>query len=154
MRKVLLAVSSSKGSDAGVKACARIFSAAPPELVVLLHVQQLGGGPTVGHERMSDAEIETLKEELGRTDGLEKLQEKSRAILAHHKKKLQQRGIRSISTIVRTGHVAEEILETAREEKVELIIIGNTRGLVAKLMMGDVAKAVASEAGVPVLLAR
>ena len=54
MRKILLAVDASKGSDACVKACARIFSAAPPESVILLHVQQLGGGPTLMHDRMSD----------------------------------------------------------------------------------------------------
>lgn len=154
MRKILLAVDASKGSDACVKACARIFSAAPPESVILLHVQQLGGGPTLMHDRMSDAEMDTLKEELGRTDALERLQEKSRAILTSHKKKLQQRGIRAVSTIIKTGHVAEEILQTAEDEKVELVIIGNTRGPVAKLMMGDIVKAVVSKAEVPVLLAR
>lgn len=154
MRKVLVAVSSSKGSDACVKTCARVFSAAPPKSVILLHVQQLGGGPTVIHERMSDAEIETLKEELERTDGLDKLHAQSRAILTRHRKKLERRGIRAIKTIVKTGHVAQEILDTAKEEKAELIIIGNTRGLLERLMMGDVAKTVAAEAGIPVLLAR
>lgn len=154
MRKVLVAVSSSRGSDACVKTCARIFSAAPPKSVILLHVQQLGGGPTVIHERISDAEIETLKEELERTDGLEKLQAQSRAILTHHRKRLERRGIRAIRTIVKTGHVAQEIVDTAKEEKVELIIIGNTRGVLERLMMGDVAKAVAADADVPVLLAR
>lgn len=154
MRKILLAVDAGKGADACVKLCARIFSAAPPESVVLLHVQQLGGGPTLMHDRMSDAEIETLKEELGRSEALQQLQNKSRAILESHKKKLQRRGIRAIKTIVRTGHAAEEILNAARDEGVELIIIGNTRGPVAKLMMGDIVKAVVSGAEVPVLLAR
>lgn len=154
MRKVLVAVDAAKGSDACVKACAKIFSGTPPKTVILLHVQQLGGGPTVMHDRMSDAEFETLKEELGRTGALQQLQEKSNAILASHRKKLQRRGIRAIKTIVRTGHVAEEILNTAKDEGVELIIIGNTRGTVARLMMGDVVKAVVSSAEVPVLLAR
>jgi nucleotide-binding universal stress UspA family protein len=154
MRKVLVAVDAAKGSDACVKACAELLSRTPPKTVILLHVQQLGGGPTVMHERMSDAEFETLKEELGRTGALQQLQEKSNAIVASHRKKLQRRGIREIKTIVRTGHVAEEILNTAREQGVELIIIGNTRGAVARLMMGDVVKAVVSRAEVPVLLAR
>ena len=45
-------------------------------------------------------------------------------------------------------------VDAAKEEGVELIIIGNTRGAVARLMMGDVVKAVVSRAEVPVLLAR
>lgn len=154
MRKVLVAVDAAKGSDACVKACAEIFSRAPPKTVIVLHVQQPGGGPTVMHERMSDAEFETLKDELDRTGALQLLQVKSNAIVASHRKKLQRRGIRAIKTIVRTGHVAEEILNTAKEEGVGLIIIGNTRGAVARLMMGDVVKAVVSGAEVPVLLAR
>jgi nucleotide-binding universal stress UspA family protein len=154
MRKVLLALDAAKGSDECVKACARIFAAAPPKSVVLLHVQQLGGGPTLMHERMSDAEIETLKEELDRSDALENLQARSQALLESHRKKLQRQGIRATKMIVRTGHVAEEILNTARDEGVELIIIGNTRGAVAKFMMGDLVKAIVSGAKVPVLLAR
>ena len=154
MRKILLALDAAKGSDACVTACGRLFSAAPPKSVILLHVQQLGGGPTLMHDRMGDSEIETLKEELGRSGALRRLQATSRAILESHKKKLERRGIRSIRTIVRTGHVAEEILGTARDEGVELIIIGNTRGALAKLMMGDVVKAVLNKAEVPVLVTR
>jgi len=154
MQKILLALDAAKGADECVKTCARIFAAAPPKSVILLHVQQLGGGPTLMHDRMSDTEIETLKEELERNDALEKLQAKSRALLESHGKKLQRRGIRVTKMIVRTGHVAEEILDTARDEGVELIIIGNTRGAVAKFMMGDLVKAVVSRAKVPVLLAR
>ena len=154
MRKVLLALDAAKGSDACVKACARIFAAAPSRSVILLHVQQLGGGPTLMHDRMSDTEIETLKEELGRFDALQQLHSKARALLESHRKKLQRRGIRASKLIVKTGHVAEEILNTARDEGAELIIVGNTRGAIAKLLMGDVVKAVASGAEVPVLLAR
>lgn len=154
MRKVLLALDAAKGSDACVKACIRLFAAAPPKTVILLHVQQLGGGPTLMHDRMGDSEIETLKEELGRSGALRKLDEKSRAILESHRKKLQRRGIRAISTVVRTGHVAEEILGAAKDEGAELIVIGNTRGALAKLMMGDVVKAVLNGAEVPVLVTR
>jgi nucleotide-binding universal stress UspA family protein len=154
MRKILLALDAAKGSDTCIQACARIFGAAPPKSVILLHVQQPGGGPTLMHDRMSDAEIETLKEELGRTDALERQERKSRALLESHGKKLQRRGIRATRLIVRTGHVAEEILKTAKEERVELIVLGNTRGPVARLMMGDLVKAIVHGAEVPVLLAR
>lgn len=154
MRKILLALDAAKGSDTCIRVCARIFAAAPPRSVVLLHVQQPGGGPTVMHDRMSDTEIETLKEELGRTEALEQLQRKARALLESHGKKLQRRGIRATKLIVRTGHVAEEILKAAKEERAELIVLGNTRGPVARLMMGDIVKAIVHGAEVPVLLAR
>lgn len=154
MKTILLAVDMSKGSSACVETCARIFSAMPPESVILLHVEQVGGGPTLMHDRLSDAEIETLQEEMQGTEALETMQETARTILATHRKALEQRGFRGIKTLAKTGHVAEEILKTARELGAELIIIGNTRRLLAKLMMGDVTKEVAHHAEVPVLLAR
>jgi len=154
MKKILLAVDASKGSSACVETCARLFSPMPPEVVILLHVEQVGGGPTLMHDRISDAEMETLKEELEGTEALETIQETSRTILAAHRKKLKQHGFRAIKTLAKTGHVAEEILKSVREQGAELIIIGNTRSLVAKLMMGDVTKEVANHAEVPVLLAR
>ncbi len=154
MRKILLALDAAKGSEACIKVCGRLFSAAPPKSVILLHVQQLGGGPTLMHDRMGDSEIATLREELGRSGELRRMNEKSRAMLESHRKKLQRKGIRAVRTIVKTGHVAEEILSTAQEERVEMIVLGNTRGTLAKLMMGDVVKAVVNEARVPVLLTR
>jgi len=154
MRKVLLALDAAKGSAGCVDACIRLFSAAPPKSVILLHVQQLGGGPTLMHDRMGDTEIETLREELGRTEAYQQLEAKSRKLLETHRKKLARRGIRGTKMIVKIGHVAEEILRTAKDERAELIIIGNTRGAIARLVMGDVVKAVTSRAEVPVLLAR
>ena len=127
MRKILLALDAAKGSDTCIRVCARIFGAEPPKSVILLHVQQPGGGPTLMHDRMSDTEIETLKEELSRTDAFEQQQRASKALLESHRKKLARSGIRATKMIVKTGHVAEEILNTAREERVELIIVGNTR---------------------------
>ena len=154
MRKVLLALDAAKGSQRCVLACARLFSAAPPKQVILLHVQQLGGGPTLMHDRMSDAEIDTLREELARTEAFQQLEAKSRRLLETHRKALARRGIRAAKPVIRTGHVAEEILKTAKDERAELIIIGNTRGAIAKLVMGNVVKDVANRAAVPVLLVR
>ncbi len=154
MRKVLLALDAGKGAAACVDACIRLFSAAPPRSVVLLHVQQLGGGPTLIHDRMGDTEIETLREELGRTEAFQQLEAKSRKLLETHARRLARRGIRATKPVVRTGHVAEEILRAAKDERAELIIIGNTRGAIAKLVMGDVVKAVVNKAEVPVLLTR
>ncbi len=48
----------------------------------------------------------------------------------------------------------EEIVGAATEYGADLIVIGNTRGLIEKLMFGDVVQKVASAATVPVLLVR
>ena len=56
--------------------------------------------------------------------------------------------------MIRIGRPAEEILAGAAEYGAELIVIGNTRSLIDKLMLGNVAQQVAKAATVPVLLAR
>jgi nucleotide-binding universal stress UspA family protein len=56
--------------------------------------------------------------------------------------------------VIKSGRPAEEILHGAAECGAELIVIGNTRSLLAKLMLGDVAQQVANGSALPVLLAR
>ena len=45
--KILIAVDGSKGAKVSVDTCIRLFASCPPESVVLLHVQQYGGGSTL-----------------------------------------------------------------------------------------------------------
>jgi nucleotide-binding universal stress UspA family protein len=152
--KILIAVDNSKGAKACVDTCLRTFSGSSPQTVTLLHVQQYGGGGTLVHDRISDPELETLKEglkDMGRLDGMQKA---SQEILDGHKAALQKGGLKEVKTIIRSGHVAEEILKGAKEEGANMIIIGNTRGMLDRLMMGDVTKEVIGRAEVPVLLAK
>jgi nucleotide-binding universal stress UspA family protein len=152
--KILIAVDGSKGARVSVDTCARLFASCPPETVVLLHVQQYGGGATLIHDRISDAELATLKEDLKGSEQFEKLGEQTAAVFTLHRKTLEEKGFRSIKTVVKSGHISEEILNTAKEEGADLIIIGNTRSMLDRLIMGDVTKEVLYGASVPVLLAK
>ncbi|MBI5042965.1 MAG: universal stress protein [Nitrospirae bacterium] len=153
MNKVLIAVDSSKGSRACIKTFIRLFSGAPAKTVILANVQQFGGS-TMIHDRISDAEMLTLEEELEKSGAKKEMDRKSNAILKSHKKTLERSGIKRIKTVIREGHVAEEILKTIEKEKADLIIIGATRTLAQKLIMGDVTGEVAKKAKIPVMLVR
>jgi nucleotide-binding universal stress UspA family protein len=152
-KKILIPVDDSKGARACVATCARFFSDASPEAVILLHVRQLGG-TTLAHDRISDAELSTVQEDLQGTEVEGELERGSKTILDSHKAFLEKSGMTRIKTMSRSGHVADTILETAKAEGADLIIIGNTRSLLDKIFMGDVSKEVVNHATVPVLLAK
>lgn len=153
MKKVLLPVDDSRGARAGVQACIRLFGARPPASVLLLHVLQ-PGGKSLLHDRISDPELATLREQLEASGKMEDLERASRYVLDAHAKLLQKGRLSRVRTLTRFGHVAEEIIRAAEEEKVDMIIIGSSRTLLQKLLMGDVTREVADKATVPVLIAR
>lgn len=121
--------------------------------MTLLHVIQYGG-PTAVDGLSNDAELAELREALEGSQQLEGLTAKAEAILAAPRAFLAERGFRDVRTLIKSGRPAEEILKGAAECGAELIVIGNTRSLIAKLMLGDVAQQVANGAALPVLLAR
>ena len=153
MNNVLVAVDSSKGSRACVAVCARLFADQPQTTVILVHVTQYGG-PAAADDLTSDAELSELRQTIEGSPYLEALTAKAEATIATHRKFLEEHGFRDLRTVIKTGRPADEILRAATEYKAELIIIGNTRSLINKLLMGDVARKVAHAATVPVLLAR
>lgn len=153
MNCVLVAVDGTKGSWACIKTCERLFAGRSPPTVVLLHVMQYGG-PTSVDGLLNDAEFAELREALEGTPQLEALKAKAEANFTAPREFLVGHGFRDVRTVIRSGRPAEEILKGAAECGAELIFIGNTRNLIAKLMLGDVAQQVAKGAAVPVLLAR
>lgn len=153
MKCVLVAVGGAKGSLACVTACASLFAGRPPPSVILLSVMQYGG-PAAADDAINDAELAELRETLEGSPQLEALKVKAEAAFAVPRKFLEERGFGDLRTVTRIGRPAEEILAAATEFGVELIVIGNTRSLLDKLMLGNVAQQVAKAAAVPVLLAR
>ncbi len=152
MNCVLVAVDGTKGSWACITACERIFGRSPPA-VVLLHVMQYGG-PTAVDGLSNDAELAELRQALEGTPQLEALKAKAEAAFAAPREYLAEHGFPDVRTVIKSGRPAQEILNGATEYGAELIVVGNTRSLIAKLMLGDVAQQVARGAAVPVLLAR
>jgi len=153
MNCVLVAVDGSRGSWACITACERLFSGKAPPAVILLHVMQYGG-PTSVDGLSNDAELAELREAIEGTPQLEALKAKAEASFAAPRAYLAEHGFRDVRTVIKSGRPAEEILNGAGECGAELIVVGNTRSLIAKLMLGDVAQQVAKGAAVPVLLAR
>lgn len=153
MKCVLVAVDGSKGSWACIMACERLFSGRPAPAVVLLNVMQYGG-PTAVDGLSSDAELAELREAMEGTSELDALKAKAEASFTGPRAFLSEHGFGDVRTVIKSGRAADEILNGAAECGAELIVIGNTRSLLARLMLGDVAQQVAKGAAVPVLLAR
>lgn len=152
MKKVLLAVSGTKTS----KSALSIFNnlVRPPEEVILLHVERLEGRSSM-IDMLGEAEVSTLREELKDTEYKKELDRDAEKILNYYKSELENSGMISIKTMITDGIPSEEILKVAKEENVELIILGysGSKGL-TKLIVGSVARDVEKKAKVPVLVAK
>jgi len=151
MKKVLIAVDDTKGSKAIIPAFSKIFPGIKPEEIILLHVQKLEGRSLID-EMLGEAELKTLKEAMEGTEYKEALDKKARAIIEYYKKALEKEGARGIKPIIKAGHPAEEILETAKQEGVEMIIIGSRGSRVSHTFMGSVSREVANNAEISVLI--
>ena len=153
MKKILIAVNDTKGSKTAFTMSSDMWSCMRPETVVLVYVEKFEGMSLID-EMLGDAEMSTLKEVLEGTEYKKALDEKARKILDYYKKALEDRGITGVKTVIRGGHPAEEILKTAQEEGVDMIIIGARGKRVSHLFMGSVSREVANRAEVPVLIVK
>ncbi len=153
MKKVLLAVDDTKGSKPALETYIRVFPCVRPETTVLLYVEKFEGRSLMD-EMLPDSEIITLREVLHGTEFQEALDRKAQTILNYYRTELENAGVTGIKPVIRSGQPAEEILGAAKEEGVEMIIIGSRGRRVSHLFMGSVSREVANNAEVPVLLAR
>lgn len=152
MNKVLIAVDGTKASKAVLYTFYNLVR--KPDSVVLLHVERLGGRSLM-IDMLGEAEMSTLKESMTGTEYKDELDEKANRILNFYKNELEDSGKLNITTVVRAGHPAEEILKVAAEEGAELILLGhNGRKGLNRLISGSVADEVQKNATVPVLIAK
>jgi nucleotide-binding universal stress UspA family protein len=153
MKKILIAVDDTKGSNAAVNIFSNVYSCMRPETVVLLHVQK-PEGRTLIDEMLGEPELSTLKEALRGSIVEDMLDRIANTILNSYKKILEDAGATGIKTVVKFGHPAEEILKTAKEEDVEMIIIGSRGKRAHGFLMGSVSREVANSSEIPVLIAK
>ncbi len=152
MKKVLVAVDGPEGSKEILSLFGDLVSS--PEEVILLHVEQLEGN-TLMTAMLGDAEMATLKESLKDTAHKELLDGKAEKILSYYKKALENRGLARVRTVVREGHPSEEILDVARAESVDLIIVGcSGKSRFRRYLTGCASRDVEKNAKVPVLIAK
>lgn len=153
MKKVLIAVDDSKGSQATIDNFAELFSCTRFESVVLLYVEKIEG-KSLMDEMLGPAELSTLKEQLQGTAYQEALDRRARAVLEHYRQELVRAGASGIKTVVKQGHPADEVLETAKEESADMIVVGSRGKRLHTVLMGSVSREIANRADVPVLIAR
>lgn len=153
MKKVLFAVDDTKGSKAAVDGFSRVCKSIAPETVLVLYVEKFEGRSLMD-EMLGDAEMSTLKEVLEGTEYKAKLDEKAEKILNFYKKAFESSGVSGVKTIMKEGHPAEEILKTASEEEVDMIVVGSRGKRTSRRFMGSVSREVLNHAEVPVLLVK
>ena len=154
MKKILIAVDETKGSLKIVDLFAALFPCVKPETVVLLYVEKIEGWSVMDDLLLSESEIETLKEAVKNTAYQEILDKRAEKVINYYKKSLEEKGVSGIKPVVKEGHPAEEILATAKEEGVDMIIIGARSKRVHNLFIGSVSREVVNRAEIPVLIVK
>jgi len=152
VKKVLIAVDNTKNSKGVLSMFRDVVSV--PESIVLLHVEQLEGNSMMT-AMLSDAEMATLKDSLKGTEHKEALDKKAENLLTYYKKELERSGLINIKTVIKEGHPSEEILKTAEEERVDMIIVGcSGKSNLHRFMSGCASREVEKNAKVPVLITK
>lgn len=155
MKKILIAVDDSKGSLASIETVANLFPCMRPETVILVYVEkEEEEWSLIDRVALSDAELSALKEALEGTEHQEYLNKKARVIVDYYRKSLEGKGVTDIKAVIKEGYPADEILTAAKEEGVEMIILGSRGNRVSHFLLGSVSREVASRAEVSVLIAR
>jgi nucleotide-binding universal stress UspA family protein len=151
MKKILIAVDDVRNSKAVIYTFRNLVS--QPVNIILLHVVRLEGRSLM-IDMLGEAELSTLKESLKGTEYKEALDKKAEKILSYYKQELEDGKSSTITTMVRTGRPAEEILKVASEEYADLILLGYSeqKGL-NRLFAGSVANDVQKGAKVSVVIA-
>jgi nucleotide-binding universal stress UspA family protein len=153
MKNILLAVDDTKGSKEAVSSFARACKCINPDRLILLHVEKLEGRSLID-EMLGDPEMATLKETLEGTDYKEALDRRAKRILDYYSKAMSENDVQGVETMVRAGHPADEIMQAAAEEGVDMIIIGSRGKRTSHLFMGSVSREVADRSEIPVLLVK
>jgi nucleotide-binding universal stress UspA family protein len=152
MEKVLVAVDGTRGSKDVLSLFDNLVRL--PGEVILMHVERLEGNSSM-IDMLGEAELSTLREELKGSEHKKELDRKAEAILGQCRKRLEGNGSAVVRTMIKDGVPAEEILRVAKEESVELIIIGcGENKALNRFISGSVARDVEKRAKVPVLVAK
>jgi len=150
LKKVLMAIDGKKDLKELLSLFQDLIWA--PENIILLHVEQLKGN-TMTAAMPGGAEMSALEEAQKGTGHKKKLDQKADTILNYCKNELEISGLKNIKTMIKKGHPADEILKTAKDENVDLIVLncsGKTR--IQRIATGCPSKEVENKARMPVLI--
>lgn len=132
MRHIMIATDGSQGADRAVDVAADLAKNLGGELSIL----------TVGGNLSGDEMRQLARAERDLGDALDAI---SNQILMQSKEQARRIGVPTIKVEVAWGDPAEAIIETARREQVDAIVVGRRgRGQLAGLLLGSVSQKVAS----------
>lgn len=154
MKKVLLAVDNTKGSEQAAQSLTGWAKAFQPESILLLHVERLFGWSLVGEALESNQDLEEVSAALEGTEYQQKLDTTAKRIISHFRDMLEQAGYKNIHSVIKKGHPAEEIVATAKEEGIDLIIMGSRGRRLHSFLLGSVSREVTNTADISVLIVR
>lgn len=138
MKKILLAHDGSKSSEKALKKAVEIAEKFDSSVTVVSVVPELYLTELMEIDRIRI--LETLTNETKKT--LEKI-------------KTRVKGIRAIKTVIKQGSPADEILETAKKIKADLIITGSHgRHGARKFLLGSVSSKIVDHAQCAVLVVK
>ncbi|MHB8836035.1 MAG: universal stress protein [Candidatus Methylomirabilia bacterium] len=153
MKNILIAIDDTKGTKAALSTFTDFCMCLTDSQVVLVYVEKLEGRSLMD-EMLGEPELATLREAIGKTDLKAAMDRKAEKIFAFYRTALEKAGKTSVRTVLRSGHPAEEILAAAREENVDIIVVGSRASRSTNLFMGSVSREVAERSPVPVLLVK
>jgi nucleotide-binding universal stress UspA family protein len=142
MKKVLMVVDETGGAKSVLSVHRAMVR--EPESIVVVHVRRPADRTALRDvsEQRHPGRDQEQDEESGR-------------ILGFYEKELEKAGTVKVKTVLREGDPSEEILNLAREERVDLIIIADDGfSLFRPFVRGCVFKAVERSTSVPVLVAK
>jgi nucleotide-binding universal stress UspA family protein len=132
VQHILLATDGSSGADRAADVAATVAKAMGSKLSIL----------TVGGNLSRDEMRKLARAESDVGDALEAL---SHQVLAHTKQRVERSGLADVHVHAGWGDPAEVIIETARRQQVDAIVMGRRgHGRLAGLLLGSVSQKVAS----------
>jgi len=148
INRILLTTDGSKYSEATVQLLLDLPLPRQCEVIVITALQS----HLAALVRMPTLDYETNQEILAKLQAAE--EDEARKIMARSEKKLQAKGYKTVSVVIRGG-AAESILTAAKEYQPDIIALGS-RGLsrIESLVLGSVAERVARYANCSVLIGR
>jgi nucleotide-binding universal stress UspA family protein len=154
MKKILIAVDDTKGTQEIFNKAANICKCMAPDEIFLLYVERLSG-PSILSEMGTDAELSTLREVLEGTEYKQAIDARAQRVIGYYKDLLEKNPpVPVVRTIIKSGRVADMILETAKEQGADLIFVGARSKSAKTLFMGSVSREVSNRAEVPVLIVK
>jgi nucleotide-binding universal stress UspA family protein len=129
VRRLLIATDNSEGADRALDVAANLAKLFRAELIIVT-VEQGFFDPELGQVQTADRFEDVLEA-------------RSREILRRAKARAEQIGAEQIRTVSGLGDAAAFILDVAKREAVDLIVLGKRgRGRVAGLLLGSVSQRV------------